>query len=246
MSSSLLRALVVDDEDLARAELVARLEERDDVEVIAQCDEGARAIELVRDLAPDVAFLDICMPEVDGIEVALAVEGTGTAVVFTTAFDHFAVRAFELGSIDYLLKPIDAERLDLAVRRVFRLAPRGHRPTLESFLRRPPEDTLVFRSMGSVIVLEYSEVMYVEAQGNYVHVHAHVRGKDRCWLHRSTFNDVTDRLGPHGFVRVHRSYLVNRRQLAEIRTKGKGLEAVLSTGQRVPVSRTLRGRLEGL
>lgn len=244
MSASPLRALVVDDEAPARSELVAMLAEQGGVEVIAECEEGARAIELVRELVPDVVFLDIRMPEVDGIDVALAIEGSAAAVVFTTAFDHFAVRAFELGSLDYLLKPIDPERLRVALERAATHASRRPRATLDEFLRRPPDDTFVFRSMGSVVVLEYPEVLFVEAQGNYVHVHAHVGGRDRCWLHRSTFRDVSGRLEPQGFVQVHRSFLVNHRHLHEIRPRGKGFEAILSSGQRVPVSRSLRGRLE--
>ena len=246
MTAAPIRALVVDDEEPARVELVARLAERGGVEVLAECDGGASAIELIRSLEPDVVFLDIQMPEVSGIEVAEAVEELPSAIVFTTAFDHFAVRAFELGSLDYLLKPIDPERLDVALRRVAERPARSPRPTLGRFLREPPEDTFVFHASGSIVVLEFADVLFVEARGNYMHVHSHFGGKDRSWLHRSTIKDMEERLAPRGFVRVHRSYLLNRAHLIEVRSRGRGFEALLSNGATLPVSRSLRGRLRDL
>ena len=244
MNEEPIRAIVIDDEALARRDLVAQLEEAPNVEVIAEASGGREGIELVNRLRPEVAFVDIRMPEVDGIEVAVALEETPTAVVFVTGFDHFAVRAFELGTLDYITKPARPERLTKTLERIRERRGDTESPKLSDFLASPPTEVFVFRSMGSIIVLDYKEIVFIEARGNYVNVHGLVDGHLEMWLRRSTMDSTQAELANRGFLRVHRSFLVNREHLRSIRSRGRTFEAELSGGARVPVSRETKAKLE--
>jgi two-component system, LytTR family, response regulator len=219
----MIRALIADDEPLAREAL------RDAIgggaEIVAECANGAEAAEAMRRLQPDVAFLDVEMPGLDGLAAVRDVEHP-PAVVFVTAYDEYAVEAFALEAVDYILKPVDEERVAEALRRV-----RARRPVL------PHEQRFVVGSHGKLTVIGMKDVRYFEAAGNYVRLHTAAASP----LMRGTLASIEKRLDPRRFVRVHRSFVVNVALIAELKTTRSGdYEVVLKGGGEVPMSRTFR------
>jgi two-component system, LytTR family, response regulator len=261
-----IRALIADDEPPARRRIRALAAEAG-VEVAGECGDGVAALELVRRLDPDLVFLDVQMPELDGIAVAEELRrappgrpGTrgnqaigrafagAPAVVFVTAYDVYAVRAFELHAIDYLLKPVDADRFALTLERVRRLEPDGWAERLDGFLAdhaalRRRLERLVVREPGRVRIIRVEEIDWIEAAGNYVQVHA---GRDAHLVHE-TLAAMAARLGARQFRRIHRSILVNveRVRQVELGRRGDG-RVVLDGGARRPFSRTYRAELADL
>jgi two-component system, LytTR family, response regulator len=245
-----IRTIVVDDMELARNRLVRYLARHPDVEVIAECGDGTTAIETVRSLAPDLVFLDVQMPECDGFEVARSLgEERVPEIVFVTAFDEFAIKAFEVHAVDYLLKPFSDERLEKTLDTVRRRlqqprAPQGA-PHLSDFLRAlhplaKRQRSIIVKANGRSVVLHQNEIDWVEASGNYLKIHA---GKE-SHLIRETMAQFEDRLAPEIFVRIHRSTIVNVSRVRELHPLFNGdQELVLRDGQRLTMSRTFRQRL---
>lgn len=248
-----MRCVVVDDEPVARRGLVRLLETEEGVEVVGQAGDGEEALSMLRRERPDVVFLDVEMPGADGIVVAEELRGLAhpPMVVFVTAFDQYAVQAFEMEAADYILKPFDAERLRQVLDRVRRQLRRSALENLEVSTRllrelggaRPSaaaSDRLIIREGGTVVFLRPDEVDWIEAAGNYVRVRA---GHDEH-LVRGTLTDMEERLEPHGFLRVSRSGLVNLARVREIRPGSGGTHvAVLEDGRRMPISRRAAPRL---
>lgn len=237
----MIRAVIAEDEPLARRRLLRLLQQRDDVEVVGTAKSGSDAVELIASLAPDLLFLDIHMPELSGFEVLSAAgDAPMPAVIFTTAYDEYAVRAFEVHALDYLLKPFDAERLHAAVDRaslLWRTAALGCPRTGEG--ASPPLRRFVVRTPGRVVFLAISEIDWIEAADNYVYVHA---GREKH-LMRGTLAAAEKALGSR-FVRVHRSSIVNLDAVVEVTTKGHGeFVIVLRSGERQTVSRTYASRI---
>jgi two-component system LytT family response regulator len=222
-----LRAILADDEPLAREALRDALTAAN-VEIVEECANGIEALDAIRRLKLDVAFLDIEMPGLDGLAAARDLE-CETAVVFVTAYDEYAVEAFALDAVDYVLKPIDERRVAEAVRRASRRRP-----------RKKYEQRFIVGAHGKLIVVTVAEVRYFEAAGNYVRLHAaHVQP-----LLRGTLSSLEKRLDPNRFVRVHRSFIVNASLIAEMRaTKSGDYELVLRDGGNVPMSRTFREKV---
>lgn len=220
----MLRAILADDEPLAREALREALTAAN-VAILEECANGIEALDAIRRLHPDVAFLDIEMPGLDGLAAARDLE-SNTAVVFVTAYDEYAVEAFALEAVDYVLKPIDDQRVAEAVRRVSKRRP-----------RKKYEQRFIVGAHGKLIVLPAAEVRYFEAAGNYVRLHAaHVQP-----LLRGTLSSLEKRLDPVRFVRVHRSFIVNASLIAELRnTRSGDYEVVLRDGGHVTMSRTFR------
>ena len=249
---SRMRVLIVDDEPPARAWLRELLAEHPDVEVLGECDDGREAIEAIARSRPDLVFLDVQMPGVDGFEVLRAIGAEGKpAIVFVTAHDRHALRAFDARALDYLLKPFDGERLgralDLARARLFGAAPsdwtRRLIDLIESRLPEPPIDRLVIRSGGRVFFVKPQDVDWVRAEGNYVRIHA---GKT-SYLVRETMNDLESRLLPSRFVRIHKSVLVNIDRIREVQPLLTGGHTVLLTdGTKLTWSRGYQSRLRAL
>ena len=223
----MLRAILADDEPLAREALRDALTAAN-VEIVEECANGIEALDAIRRLKLDVAFLDIEMPGLDGLAAARDLE-CETAVVFVTAYDEYAVEAFALDAVDYVLKPIDERRVAEAVRRASRRRP-----------RKKYEQRFIVGAHGKLIVVTVAEVRYFEAAGNYVRLHAaHVQP-----LLRGTLSSLEKRLDPNRFVRVHRSFIVNASLIAEMRaTKSGDYELVLRDGGNVPMSRTFREKV---
>ncbi|HKD09075.1 MAG TPA: LytTR family DNA-binding domain-containing protein [Bryobacteraceae bacterium] len=235
-----LRVVLADDEELARRVLREHLNAEPDIEVVAECSNGFEAVKAVNDHTPDLVFLDVQMPKLDGFEVLELIE-TPAAVVFITAFDQYAMRAFDAAAVDYLLKPYSAERFRAALERV-RGRLRESRPSAPApadlkIAARAPGDYLeriVVKDGPRVHVIPAAKLDYVEAQDDYVAL----RSEGRLWLKQQTISSLETALDPRRFVKLHRSYIVNVEKIARIdaNTKDTWL-AVLTDGTKIPVSR---------
>ncbi|HTV58045.1 MAG TPA: LytTR family DNA-binding domain-containing protein [Verrucomicrobiae bacterium] len=242
-----IRAVLVDDEDLARQILREYLSSHPEIEIVAECANGFDAVKIASESKPDLLFLDIQMPKLDGFEV-LELLGGGMAVVFVTAYDAYAIRAFEVHAVDYLLKPFSSDRFDAAlVRAKERLAGKNPSPVtpaadLATAARRPDEflDRLVVRDGARVTIIPVSKLDYAEAQDDYVALA--VEGKQH--LKQQTIASLEAALDPAHFLRVHRSYIINLNRVARIEPYAKDSHvAVLHSGAQVPVSRSGYSRL---
>lgn len=240
---------MVDDERLARDKLRRFLAETEAVSVVGEAANGKEAVERIREKRPDVVFLDVQMPGMDGFDVIEELSGDfPPAVVFVTAHDDYAIRAFEVEAIDYLLKPFDGPRLRQAidrVRRQLRQDPRdlaeklGRLLGLDGEMRRPLR-RIAFRSAGRIQSLRVDEVYWFEAADNYLKIHT---GKD-VHLVRETLSELERRLDPDLFVRVHRSAIVKIEGIRQVESLFHGdYEVILRTGERLPVGRKYRDRL---
>jgi two-component system LytT family response regulator len=256
-----LQVLVVDDEPLARSGMTTLLEKDPELDVVAECGNGRTAVEAILELQPDLVLLDIQMPEMDGFEVLRAV-GTERMppVVFVTAYDQFAVRAFEVNALDYLLKPFDDDRFARAIerakqsirrpdvgelsKRLLRLLEAAERTTSNQTVadrgRGAHLVRLVVKDAGRVFFVRTDEIDWIQAASYYVKLH--VRGK--VHLLRETMNSLESRLDPTAFFRVSRSAIVNLDRVREIQPFTRGAHVViLENGTRVKLSKTRR---EGL
>jgi two-component system, LytTR family, response regulator len=249
-----IRVLIVDDEPLARDRVRALAAEQPDLEVAGECADGQEALEAIDSLRPDLVFLDIQMPGMDGLEMVGHLErNTMPAIVFVTAYDQFAIQAFELHALDYLLKPFDDERFAAAIDRVRtwlgRAAPAEDLSVrLEALLSdlRPAgrlPDRLAIKSSGRVLLLRVEEIDWVEAADNYVNLHVGTESH----LLRETMNAIEKRLSPDRFLRISRSTLVNLDRIKELQPLFHGEYAViLRDGTRVTLSRGYRDKLTRL
>jgi two-component system LytT family response regulator len=233
-----LRVAIVDDEDLARAVLREYLGSLPDVEVVAECANGFQAVKVVAEVRPDLLLLDVQMPKLDGFEV-LELVGKDVAVVFVTAYDEYALRAFDVHAVDYLLKPFSAERLGEALDRARGRLGRGARPSAAALLAsaRPApglSPRILVRDGSRVHVLPVARIAYVHAQDDYV---AFVcDGKE--FLKEQTLAQVESSVDPRRFIRIHRSYLLNLDFLARLDLdERENRVAVLTDGRKLPVSR---------
>jgi two-component system LytT family response regulator len=239
-----LRLVIADDEDLARSLVREFLKDSLDLEIVAECRNGFEAVKAVTELKPDLLLLDIQMPRLDGFEVLELIERE-TNVIFITAYDQYAIRAFDVHAIDYLLKPFSAERLSEALDRARKKIDRGE-PTTTAALAaeaRPPgtrADRILIRDGGDVHVVPMARIDYVEAQDDYVCF----RAEGKRYLKQQTLADVETVLDPTRFVRIHRSYILNVERLAKLELYAKDSHAaILRDGTRLPVSRSGYSRL---
>ena len=241
-----VRTLVVDDEPVARAGLRAMLSAFEWVEVVGEAGDGLAAVEAIDRLRPELVFLDVQMPGLAGVEVLRRVEWQ-PFVIFTTAFSQHAVSAFELGAVDYLLKPFGAVRLAAAMERVRAGLGEPADPAaverLSGALAGGPISRLFVRVGGSLVPLAVDGIWWFEADGDYVAVHAEA---SRHLLHLS-LSRLETRLDPVRFVRVHRAHIVNLDHVRAFRRDARGnLEAELPDGRRVPVSRARAQEIRSL
>lgn len=247
--SERIRTIIVDDEPLARERIRDLLAGEADIEVVAECEDGASAVTALRRHAPDLVFLDVQMPERDGFAV-LAAENLPEhlCVVFVTAYDEYALRAFEAHAAAYLLKPFDRDRFRQALQRARAIihGQRGEdtRAQLASVfgeLQRHRTDRILVKDKGRVLFLSTDDIDWVESAGNYVHVHA---GRDHHLL-RQTMTEMERRLDPARFVRIHRTALVNIDRIKELQPLFHGEYTVLlRDGTRLTLSRRYKDRLQ--
>lgn len=242
-----LRVVIVDDEPLARAVIREYLKPHTDVEVVAECGNGFEAVKAVSELSPDLLFLDVQMPKLDGFEV-LELIGRSVPVVFTTAHDQYALRAFDVHAVDYLLKPFDEPRFAEALSRArARIQAREPLPVeelvAEARPRTGPLERVLIRDGSQVHVIPVDRIDYVEAQDDYVCFKA----DGRNYLKDQTMAAVEASLDPNRFVRIHRSYILNIDRIARVELYAKDSRvAILRDGRRLPVSRAGYARLSKL
>jgi two-component system, LytTR family, response regulator len=261
-SENKIGALIVDDEELARQVLRELLQSHPEIHVLAECANGFEAVKAVTEHKPDLIFLDVQMPKLTGFDVLELIEGD-IAVIFTTAYDQYAMKAFEVHAVDYLLKPIGGERFDSALGRVKqRIAEKQKarlvNPVAEplpvpiqhaielSAAARPPQqflERIVVRDGTRVTLIPTAKLDYVEAQDDYVALASH--GVKH--LKQQTIASVEAGLDPGRFVRIHRSYIVNFERVVRIEPYGKDSRlAILADNTRLPVSRAGYARLKTL
>jgi two-component system LytT family response regulator len=242
-----MRVIIVDDELLARAVLREYLAAHADVEIVGECANGFEAVKAIAELAPDLVFLDIQMPKLDGFEVVELAGAGGSQCaqyVFVTAYDQFALRAFEVHALDYLLKPFSRERLEQALLHArARLgspqsdaaASQAVAAAVDAAQRRAPLERILIRDGTRVQVIPAAGIDYIEAQDDYVQVVA----AGRAWLKSQRLAELEEQLDPGAFVRVHRSYIVSLAAIDRIEQAGRDSHcAVLRGGARIPVSRS--------
>ena len=244
-SSTPLRALIVDDEELARRLIREYLRGHADIEIVGECENGLDAVRQIGALSPDLVFLDIQMPRLTGLEV-LELTGRRTGVIFTTAYDEHAIKAFELHAVDYLLKPFSKARFDDALARARTLhAPAGAppesgskpAPALDALVARrtAPLERILIRDREQVHVIAIEQVECIEAQGDYLAIH--VDGK--CHLKPQRISEIEEQLDATRFLRVHRSFIISLAHLQAIERPGPDRHAArLRSGKRVPISRS--------
>jgi two-component system LytT family response regulator len=253
-----IKTLIVDDEPLARRNLRLLLENDPQIEILDECRNGREAVKAINALSPDLIFLDIQMPEMDGFDV---LERVGTdqiqAIIFVTAFDQYALKAFDVHALDYLLKPFDDERFAHALRRAKaqieareinrlskrllalldeRVSQRASSSRQKDYLTR-----LMIKVSGRVVLLKVDDIAFIEADGNYAKLHV---GR-KAHLLREKMHDLEQRLDPAKFVRIHRSVIVNLDRIKEMQPHFNGdYIVVLDDGRQLRLSRTRRENLE--
>lgn len=240
------RALIVDDEELARHIIRELLQPHSEIEIVAECANGFEAVKAFAEHKPDLIFLDVQMPKLTGFDV-LELIGTEPVVIFVTAYDQFAMRAFDVHAVDYLLKPIGRERFEAALARAKeRLGEKMPAAQELAAAARPPQQFLervVVKDGTRVTLIPIAKLDYVEAQDDYVALAS--LGKKH--LKQQTIASLEACLDPKCFVRIHRSYIVNLERVVRIEPYGKDSRlAILSDGARLPVSRTGYSRLQSL
>jgi len=252
MSERPIRALIVDDEPLARERMRSLLGSENGVEVIGEAKDGLEAVDAILTQSPDLVFLDVHMPKLDGFEV---IETVGSermpAVVFVTAYDQHALRAFEVQALDYLLKPFDGDRFHGTLKRVRRQLEGQESGDIGRRLlalvrdlktdRPVRSDRLVVKSSGRLFFLRADEIDWIEAAGNYVRLHLGTEAH----LLRETMNSIESRLNPELFYRIHRSHIVNIERVRELQPWFNGEYVVfLRDGTRLTLSRGYREKLQ--
>ena len=240
------KALIVDDEELARHVIREFLQPHVEIEVTAECGNGLEAVKAVAEHKPNLIFLDVQMPKLTGFDV-LELIGTDMPVIFVTAYDQYAMRAFEVHAVDYLLKPIGRERFEAALERAkSRLGEKMPTPQELAAAARPPQqflERLVVKDGTKVTLIPVAKLDYAEAQDDYVALAS--LGKKH--LKQQTIAGLEAGLDPDSFVRIHRSYIVNLERVARIEPYGKDSRvAVLAGGVQLPVSRAGYARLKEL
>ncbi|HEY7546338.1 MAG TPA: response regulator [Blastocatellia bacterium] len=246
-------AIITDDEPLARERIRSLIEERGDIEIIGECKDGKEAVAAILDQRPDLVFLDIQMPEMDGFEVIAAINDEYLpAIIFITAFDQYALRAFEVNAIDYLLKPINPARFEKAVERALDRLSRSEKiesdKTLRDFIEKLQAERgytarFVVRNQSKLYFILASDVDWIDSAANYARLH--VSGKEH--LVRETLKSIEARLNPEIFVRVHRSAIINIERVTSVEPHFHGEYVVtMADGARLTTSRTQSSKLRAI
>jgi len=235
-----MRILIVDDEMLARGVVREYLAEHADVEIVGECANGFEAVKAITELSPDLVFLDIQMPKLDGFEVA-ELAGSKTRYIFATAFDQYAIKAFEFHALDYLLKPFSQQRFDQALAHARANLRKGEpdaaveQMVRDAASRNKPVGRVLIREGAKVHVITADKIEHIEAQDDYVQI----RSEGRSYLKNQRLSELEEQLDAEQFLRIHRSYIVNIACVDRIEQATRDSHvAVLKDGRRVPVSRT--------
>lgn len=231
-----MRVAIVDDELLARSVLREYLARHDDIDIVAECANGFDAVKAIAELEPELVFLDIQMPRLDGFEVAELI-GAKTKLIFVTAYDQYALKAFECHALDYLLKPFSEQRFEqaLAHARANRSLPETVQTLArEAATRAAPLDRVLIRDGAKVHVIASARIDYIEAQDDYISI----RSEGKSYLKSQSLSELETQLDPAKFLRVHRSYLLNIDGIRRIEAATKDSHvAILRDDTRIPVSK---------
>lgn len=243
----MIHAVVADDEALARAKLRQLLAEERGVEVVGEAANAEETFELVRAAKPQLVFLDIHMPGMDGLDIAaelsLGKDAPPPYVIFTTAHDQYALRAFEVHAVDYLLKPFSRERLSSAVERARKQVHAQQASGTGNSAHGRYASRIVFKSRGRIVFLPLSDIRWISAEENYVRI----RTATETHLLRETMARLQEKLDPEVFLRIHRSSIVNLQFVKEVRTEPDGeYSVVLLNGEKLGMSRSYRARITDL
>lgn len=236
-----IRTIIIEDESPARDLLRYYLKDHSDIEIIAECPDGFTGLKTITDLKPDLIFLDIQMPKLTGFEMLELIEEK-PEIIFTTAYDEFAIKAFELNAADYLLKPFHKERLQEAIQKVREKMAAGNvsKKAVADLISKRPENSapisrIVVRKANAINIIPIEKIRYVAAEDDYVMIY-HLDGKA---LKQQTMKYYEDNLPHEDFVRVHRSYILRISEIKKIEPYGKDNHvAVLHGGEKIPVSRS--------
>lgn len=235
----MIKVVIIDDEPLARSMVREYLTSYADVEICAECGDGFEGVKAITQYRPFLIFLDIQMPKINGFEMLELIDNP-PAIVFTTAFDEYAMKAFEFHALDYLLKPFSKERFDQAMKKWIGLHKEGRTqllsPALHETVKQPEERTrIVVREAGNIRIIPVHEILYLEAYDDYVKIFT----TKEMFLKKKTMSYYEQTLDASQFVRVHRSYIIQLNQLTKIEPAAKdSYDAVLKSGARIPLSKT--------
>ena len=239
------KVVIVDDEPLARSIVVEYLQQHPSIEVAAECNDGFQGVKAIMQHKPDLIFLDIQMPKINGFEMLELLDST-PSVIFTTAFDEYAIKAFEANAIDYLLKPFSKERFDLAIKKWNEKKNTSSEKNIQSLLvnttKQPDErNRIVVKNGSDIRIVPMVDVMYIEAYDDYVKIFT----KDTYYLKKKTMNYYEQVLDSTHFFRTHRSFIINLQELTKIEPLEKNTYVVLlKNGKRIPLSRTGYSKLK--
>ncbi len=237
-----MNVIIIDDEILARNIIKEYLETDRDIKIVAECEDGFEGLKAIQQFQPDLIFLDIQMPKINGFELLELIEEP-PAVIFTTAFDEYAIKAFEINAVDYLLKPFSKERFEKAI---IKYKESSNVPKTQKVLETAAQNTLqqnrvVVKDGNKIKIIPVNKIQYLEAADDYVKIVT----ADGNYLKKRTMTFFEDSLGIHNFVRVHRSYIVNTSLITRIDAYEKDSHLLLlSTGAKLPVSKTGYGKLK--
>jgi two-component system LytT family response regulator len=242
-----MKVVVIDDEPLARMVVLEYIQQQDGIDVAAECNDGFQGVKAIMQHKPDLIFLDIQMPKINGFEMLELLDAM-PAVIFTTAFDEYAIKAFESNAVDYLLKPFSKERFDQAIEKYKSKA--GHAPVAEKNIQllletasKQPDDQnrIVVKNGSDIRIVPVQDILYIEAYDDYVKIFT----KDTYYLKKKTMNYYEQVLDSTKFFRTHRSYIIHLQELTKIEPLEKNTYiAILKNGKKIPLSRTGYTRLK--
>lgn len=236
-----LRVLIVDDEELARRLSIEYLRSHTDIEIVGECETGLEAVDAISRLEPELVLLDIQMPQLSGLEV-LEVTGRRSGVIFTTAYDQYALKAFDLHAVDYLLKPFSQQRFDEALAKARKLLVQESTEKLDKLVTQQGNQLqrLLIRDRGQVHHVPLDSIEYVEAQDDYITIHA----AQKSYMKTQSLSELEAQLDASKFVRIHRSFLLHITALKNIERVSKDSHiAILKSGVQIPVSRAGHERI---
>jgi two-component system, LytTR family, response regulator len=243
-----MKAIIIDDEPLARLIVKEYLQSYPQIQIIAECNDGFEGLKAIQQQQPDLVFLDIQMPKINGFEMLELVEQP-PAVIFTTAFEEYAIKAFESHAVDYLLKPFSKERFDKAIQKLLdqggsMVSKTNTQSLLESISQSPTQSQrVVVKNAGKIKIIPVEEIHFLEAADDYVKIHT----KDGIFLKNKTMGHFEQVLEPQMFVRTHRSYMLNIQQITRIDPYEKDSQiATLKSGSKIPVSKTGYAKLKSV
>ena len=240
------KIIIIDDEPLARSIVMSFLADYKNIEIVDECNNGFEGLKAIEKHQPDLVFLDVQMPKINGFEL-LELLDSPPSVIFTTAFDEYAIKAFELSAVDYLLKPFARERFDKAMEKWLQTEDklRKNIPSIAEITQKQPDEStrIVVKDGGTIQIIPTNDVLYIEAYDDYVKIHT----EKRYYLKKKTMGYYENTLNAKDFVRIHRSYIINVNYLTRIEAFEKNsYRATLTNQAQVPISRGAYGDLKNI